>query len=42
MNKPALDDLFGLSRQVAIITGFTKGIGLGRRRTRWSARVLGW
>ncbi len=32
MNKPVLDNLFGLSGQVAIVTGSTKGIGLAAVR----------
>lgn len=32
MNKPVLDYLFGLSGQVAIVTGSTKGIGLAAAR----------
>lgn len=37
MNKLALDDLFGLSGQVAIVTGSTKGIGLAAARALVSA-----
>ncbi|PLK22314.1 short-chain dehydrogenase [Porphyrobacter sp. TH134] len=42
MNKPVLDYLFGLSGQVAIVTGSTKGIGLAAARAlaRAGARVV--